>query len=111
MHHEAWSTSTAAVPPLQPATPHCCRGAHLGMGTLLPGRVAALSAFSVSVPSAMSWEPALPRICSSGLPGLAVATASDREQGGRRAVVGRRCRCRLVAHPAAADIPCQRCSG
>lgn len=57
------------------------------MGTLLPGRVAALSACSVSVPRPMSWEPALPRICSSGLPGLAAATARGGKWAKREEVV------------------------
>ena len=51
---------------------------------MLPGVVAPRSARSVSVPSAMSCDPALPRICSSGLPGCAAATAA----GAGRQVAG-----------------------
>lgn len=58
---------------IHPEAPAACT--HRGSGTWVPAAVASRSARSVLVPSATSCDPALPRICSRGLPGCAAATA------------------------------------
>ena len=85
--------------------------AHLGMATLLPGVVAPLSACSVSVPSAMSCDPALPRICSSGLPGFAAATAGRGGVGTTARSMPQRCCQGGAAAQAGQTTPTGRAAG